>query len=165
MNAPQPSPAPSAEPPEHHRALLAQVRGAYRSLDPVPSGLVPRIQAVLAMAGSDVDAELMQLVEQSSELAGVRGTTAYTLRFQHEQTELMLRISAEGDESRVDGWVVPAEPMSATALAGGAELSGPEVVSAAGRFELAGLRRGLVRLRLEPHDATRPAFLTPTFEI
>ena len=34
-----------------------------------------------------------------------------------------------------------------------------------GRFEIAGLPRGLVRLRLEPHDPARPAFATAGFEI
>ena len=87
--------------------LLAVVRDVWERHDPVPEHLVAAMQATAAIAASDLDAELMELVERSTEL----------------------------------------------------------VVTESGRFELTGLPLGLLRLRLEPHDATRPAFATPTFEI
>ncbi|MCW2765919.1 MAG: hypothetical protein JWO11_1878 [Nocardioides sp.] len=146
--------------------LLNVVRTIWTERDPVPDGLVARMQAAAAMAGSDLDVELMLLVERSTELVGARGsaTTSYTLRFVHGDTDLLLRIAADGGESRVDGWIVPPEPMTVRAIpADGNPYAA--VVSETGRFELTGLPTGLMRLRLEPHDPDRPAFATPTFEI
>ncbi len=145
--------------------LLGIVRDVWEQRDPAPGHLVATMQAAAAMAASDVDAELMEFVERSTELAGARGSTAYTLRFVHGDTDLLLRVAVDGDRSRVDGWIVPPEPMTVRALPG--ETPGPHsaVVTASGRFELTDLPLGLLRLRLEPHDATRPAFATPTFEI
>lgn len=145
--------------------LLRVVRDVWERRDPVPEHLVAAMQATAAMATSDLDTELMELVERSAELAGARGSTAYTLRFVHDDTDLLLRVAVDGDHSRVDGWVVPPEPMTVRALPG--ELPAPyaAVITESGRFELTDLPLGLLRLRLEPHDTTRPAFATPTFEI
>ena len=148
--------------------LLGVVRTVWTERDPVPDGLVARMQAAAAMAGSDLDVELMELVERSSELAGARGggaTTSYTLRFVHGDTDLLLRVAVDGDRSRVDGWVVPPEPMTVRALPGADPAPHSAVVTETGRFELTDLPLGLLRLRLEPHDTTRPAFATRAFEI
>jgi hypothetical protein len=117
------------------------------------------------MAASDLDVELMELVEQATELVGARGSTSYTLRFVHGDTDLLLRVAVDGDRSRVDGWVVPPEPMTVRALPGENPSDWSSVVTDTGRFELTDLPLGLLRLRLEPHDTARPAFATPTFEI
>ena len=65
----------------------------------------------------------------------------------------------------IDGWVVPPEPMTIRALPGERPAPHGAVVSDSGRFEITDLPLGLLRLRLEPHDVSRPAFATPTFEI
>jgi hypothetical protein len=145
--------------------LLGVVRDVWERWDPVPEHLVAAMQAAAALAASDLDVELMELVERSTELVGARGSTAYTLRFVHGDTDLLLRVAVDGDRSRVDGWVVPPEPMTVRALPGEQPSPYDAVVSESGRFELTGLPLGLLRLRLEPHDVTRPAFATPTFEI
>ena len=73
--------------------LLAVVRRVWDERDPVPEGLVERMQAVVQseviLEGIDLDYELLVLVERSNELAGARGTAAYTLRFASEDTELL----------------------------------------------------------------------------
>jgi hypothetical protein len=148
--------------------LLAIVRRVWEERDPVPAGLVRRMQGAADLAefetGLALDLELMTLADRSYELNGARGTAAYTLRFVHEDVNLLLRIAADGDHSRVDGWIVPAEPMTVRAI-----LDEPEtraaVVNDGGRFEITGLPLGLMRLRLEPHDSGRAPFATPTFEI
>jgi hypothetical protein len=145
--------------------LLAVVREVYERHDPVPEHLVPAMQAAAAMAASDLDVELMELVERSTELVGARGSSAYTLRFVHDGTDLLLRIAVDDGRSRVDGWVVPPEPMTVRALAGDGPVAHEAVVTETGRFELTDLPVGLLRLRLEPHDVDRPAFATPAFEI
>jgi hypothetical protein len=146
-------------------ALLGVVRDVWERHDPVPDHLVPAMQAAAAIAASDLEVELMELVEQATELVGARGSTSYTLRFVHGDTDLLLRVAVDGERSRVDGWVVPPEPMTVRALPGENPRDWSSVVTETGRFEITDLPLGLLRLRLEPHDTTRPAFATPTFEI
>ena len=146
-------------------ALLGIVRDVYDRHDPVPDHLVAAMQAAAASAATDLDLELMELVERSTELAGARGSTSYTLRFVHGDTDLLLRIAVDNGRSRVDGWIVPAEAMTIRALPGDEPAAHEAVVSESGRFALTDLPVGLMRLRLEPHDIARPAFATPTFEI
>jgi hypothetical protein len=151
--------------------LLAVVRSVYDDRDPVPAGLVGRMQDAARDAadelGFNLDVELMTLLERSSELAGTRGEaatrSAYTLRFVHGQVDLLLRVAPEGERSRIDGWVVPPEPITIRVIHDDGSTHAA-VVSDTGRFDLADVPVGLVRLRLEPHD-DRPPFVTPTFEI
>ncbi|WP_182525081.1 hypothetical protein [Nocardioides dongkuii] len=150
--------------------LLAVVRTVWEERDPVPPGLVERAQAAAGLAATDaatdaaldLDGELvalMELVERSEELVGARGSATYTLRFVHGETDLLVRIAVDDGRSRIDGWVVPPEPM--TVRAGGHEAT----VTDTGRFELDDLPLGMLRLDLEPHDAHRAPFATPAFEI
>ena len=154
--------------------LLAGIRQHWEARDPVPDGLVARLQTASALAASDLydvglDIELMLLVERTEELAGARGasTTAYTLRYAHDGVDLLLRVSSEGATSRIDGWVVPPSPVTLvvqrdidTGWTDDATLE----VGDAGRFELADLHPGMLRLRLEPVDGST-SFMTPAFEI
>ncbi len=57
-------------------ALLEIVRDVWQRHDPVPKHLVSAMQAAAALADSDIDLELMVLVERSAELAGARGSTS-----------------------------------------------------------------------------------------
>ena len=153
--------------------LLAVVRSVYAEADPVPTGLVERMQAATRDAAEDLgislELELMTLLEQSSELAGTRGVgdaatrSVYTLRFVHGQVDLLLRVAPEGERSRIDGWVVPPEPITVRVLHDDGTVLAA-LVSDTGRFDIPDVPLGLVRLRLEPHDDRAP-FVTPTFEI
>lgn len=152
--------------------LLGVVRGHWADRDPVPDGMVARLQAVAALAAADqydvgLDLELMLLVERTDELAGTRGargsTTAYTLRFAHEGVDLLLRVSGDGAASRIDGWVVPPAPTTVSVLRE-AEVVASVEVGDTGRFELPGLAPGMLRVRLEPADGST-SFMTPAFEI
>ncbi|MFJ9389890.1 hypothetical protein ACIRON_13790 [Nocardioides sp. NPDC101246] len=159
--------------------LLGLVRQAYVSGDPVPGGLISRMQAAAAGAaeesGLGLDLELMLLVESSSdvEAAGVRSAaptsarSAYTLRFAQSGVDVLVRVASDTDTTaRLDGWVVPGSPMTVRAIRAD-EVRTPIVavtLGASGRFELTSLPAGLIRLRFEPADGSA-AFLTPTFEI
>jgi hypothetical protein len=147
--------------------LLAGVRTFWEVQDPVPTDMVARLQTVAALAASDtdLDIELMLLVERTEELAGARGasTTAYTLRFAHEGVDLLLRISTDGSAPRIDGWVVPPAPVNVIVFRDEDTLATLEVGDT-GRFELPDLTSGMLRLRLEPTDGSTP-FITPAFEI
>jgi hypothetical protein len=147
--------------------MLAGIRTYWEATDPVPEGMVARLQAAAALAASDtdLDLELMLLVERSDELTGARGasTTAYTLRFAHDGVDLLLRISSDGSRPRIDGWVVPPSPVVVVVLRD-ADVLATLDVGDTGRFELPDLTPGMLRLRLEPADGST-AFVTPAFEI
>lgn len=151
---------------------LQQLADLWRERDPVPDNLVERMQSLaraeVDLMATDWDYELLALVERSTELAGARsgGSSALTLRFAEGDVELMLRIVEGGTGPRIDGWVVPARPMTATLLTpDGRDAGASVVVDGTGRFELSRLTHGLVRLRLDPNDADGTPVLTPTFEI
>ena len=150
--------------------ILERLADVWRERDPVPPGLADRMaryaRGESALLTTDWDRELMVLVERSTLLAGVRsaGTSALTLRFATDEVDLLVRLAGD----RIDGWIVPSlrarvrltrldEEESATV---GTAEAGDD-----GRFELSGLPSGAVRLHLDPLDAARPGFVTPTFEI
>jgi hypothetical protein len=147
--------------------LLGAVRTYWDTADPVPDGMVARLQTAAALAASDtdLDIELMLLVERTADLAGARGssTSAYTLRFAHEGVDLLLRVSSDGTAPRIDGWVVPPSPVTITLLRGEESLATHEVGDT-GRFECPDLTPGMLRLRLDPTDGST-TFMTPAFEI
>ncbi len=152
--------------------LLKIVRQVWEERDPVPEGLVERMQAVVQteaiLAETDLDYELLVLVERSTELAGARGTAAYTLRFAHGDIEVLLRAAAGDGGSRIDGWLAPAAAMCvrATEVTDHGEGRSSEVdADARGRFVFTDLQPGLYRLWLTPADAEGAAFGPPAFEI
>ena len=92
--------------------------------------------------------------------------TAYHLRRGGADVTLVdARETGRGAAEVNAGWIVPAEPMTIRALPGDSPSAHDAVTTESGRFELTDLPVGLLRLRLEPHDTSRPAFATPTFEI
>ena len=154
-----------------HEDLLGVVRAAWQERDPMPDGLVARMQelarAESELLATDWDVELLELLDRSEELAGARGGSgAFTIRFGHDEVDLLLRIVAGGGATRIDGWVVPGLPLTAQVLEPDGTDRGHSVeVSADGRFEVTDAGSGLTRLRLEPHEPDRTTIVTPTFEI
>ncbi len=158
----------------------------WAAVDPVPAGLIARMQAVASaeaeLVDSDFDYELMLLVERSTELAGARGSSsAYTLRFAYDDVDLLVRAVAAngtspnsaGSESsggtRIDGWVVPPGEITVRAQfvsrdGGSGENEWESTVDGHGRFEFRDLPSGMVRLWLTPGSGGKP-IATPTFEI
>ena len=71
--------------------LLDHLERVWSSRDPVPAGLVERMQALVAaeleLRDTDLDYELLLLIERTNELAGVRGGEAYTLQFSGENLD------------------------------------------------------------------------------
>lgn len=152
-------------------ALLQVVREVWTEHDPVPEGLVQRMQAAvtaeLEVAATDLDAELLVLVSREEMLTGARGSAAYTLRFSSGETDLLVRaVETTKGKARLDGWVSPPRAVSVTAT------TVPETGSAwsalsddTGRFEFTDLPTGMVRLQLRPDRAPGEPFGTPAFEI
>lgn len=87
--------------------LLDHLERVWSSRDPVPAGLVERMQALVAaeleLRDTDLDYELLLLIERTNELAGVRGGEAYTLQFSGENLDLLVRPPAARASGR-PGW-------------------------------------------------------------
>ncbi|KQY57406.1 MULTISPECIES: hypothetical protein [unclassified Nocardioides] len=151
--------------------LLQVVREVWTERDPMPAGLVERMQAAveaeLAIAGTDFDVELLMLVSREEMLAGARGTATYTLRFSSDDIDLLVRaVGAPEGGTRLDGWVSPAGPVTVHATPVPDTGRSWEVESDdTGRFEFTDLPAGMVRLHLTPRDTGLKPFATPAFEI
>jgi hypothetical protein len=91
-------------------AVLAELRGLYERVDPVPDGLVEQVQFALALESFDVDvlrprsAGLLALATRGEE-------QTRTITFDTESLTIMISISAIGaDRVRIDGWLAPPAP-------------------------------------------------------
>ncbi len=151
--------------------LLDHLERVWSSRDPVPAGLVERMQALVAaeleLRDTDLDYELLLLIERTNELAGVRGGEAYTLQFSGENLDLLVRAAGgEGERTtRLDGWVVPAAEVSVRVERIDGTLGSWDTSSdERGRFEFGGLAAGMYRLWLTREPGGKP-FGTPAFEI
>lgn len=154
---------------------LADMAAMWDAIDPVPEGLIARMQTLAAveaeLVASDLDYELMLLVERSTELAGARGSAAYTLRFAYDDVDLLVRAAGSNGvpKTRLDGWIVPPGDITVRAqFVSKDNAADPEFecqVDANGRFEFSELPTGMVRLWLMPGGDGAKPFATPTFEI
>lgn len=152
--------------------LLTRLQTMWDEADPVPTGLVARMQAVVAaeaaVVDADIDYELMMLVERAHELTGARGSASYTLRFTYDDVDLLVRAGGSNGVpiTRVDGWIVPPADVTVRAERLGEDgLTREVAVDAHGRFEIHDLPIGLYRLWLLPREEGRKPFATPAFEI
>lgn len=158
---------PSDPPPS-----LDDLAQMWREADPPPPGLADRLIAVLSLQDLDGEYELLTLVERTRQLLGTRGEgDALTIAFAARGHSLMMRVSplAEG-RRRVDGWVGP--PQAVRVQLFGAKGGDPLECTAdqSGRFEMANVLSGPVRLLVTgwnrtDAEAETPGFCTPVFEL
>ena len=157
--------------------LMDAIRDLWEAADPPPPDLADGVLAALAAADLELEYELMTLIETNG-LPRVRGTQhtttdgPWTLEYSSDTCHLLVRVSTVDGVRRIDGWVVPAVPMSvalAPAGAGGDVVAQEARVDGNGRFEFAAPGTGQARLSFTPDvtgdaDAPRP-FATPPFLI
>lgn len=151
---------------------LGDLAGVYERFDPMPDGLVARMQRVarseVELASFDLDLELLELVERTLVPVGARGSSsAYTLRFAYEQVDLLVRVATDDEAgrrlNRLDGWLVPPVPISVRVLCLDPDDDSRALETAVdglGRFEFSGVPTGMVRLLLtgDEHHLATPAF-------
>jgi hypothetical protein len=139
--------------------LLDILRDCYSQLDPMPHTLVERSLFALAWAADPADAgvELLRIAGQRElEAVGARGEEARVITFETESVTVMIRISAEGELLRIDGWLAPpgvrrVELRTATCTV-------TALADEQGRFVLERVRQGLAQLAVHRHgDEEEPA--------
>lgn len=154
-------------------ALLDAVGDLYDVLDPPPADLA---EGVLARIETEnLDAELLTLVEFDKELAGVRSVTmlrapdevgTWSLEYLGPGFRVQVRISRGQRQARLDGWVVPARPMTVSLTATGKRGSTDEAqVSESGRFEFPVTPTGACRLTFFTDASGARPLVTPPFWI
>jgi hypothetical protein len=144
---------------------LDRVAAVYESLDPVPAGLVDRIQFGITLDA--LHAEIAQL-QRSDDLLGVRSgeaTEVQTVTFTSASLTTMVTITPTSSERvRVDGWVAPGGGVMVELRTVGDTLH--TTADADGRFVFGEVPRGLAQFVLRtPTAGTHPPVVTPAIEL
>lgn len=144
--------------------LMRQTAAIFDALDPVPDGLVDRINFGLTLEA--LHAEIAEL-QRSASLVGVRAeadSAVESITFTSSSLTTMITITpTSGDRVRVDGWIAPGGVVSVElrARTETRETSSDED----GRFVFEDVPRGLAQLVLRPAgDDSRPV-VTPAIDI
>jgi hypothetical protein len=145
--------------------LIQRIADLYDAVDPLPGGLVERLQFAISLDA--LNAELAELQQQPLRALSARGaetSEVKTLTFTSDSLTTMVTISAAGpDRVRIDGWVAPGAGVTVELrqLAGAQEVD----ADADGRFVFEDVPHGLTRFFLRAADASRPPVITPAVEI
>jgi tetratricopeptide (TPR) repeat protein len=145
------------QPPDE--GLLAAIRSAFETADPVPAGLVERIRFAVALADENgIASELAAYAGTEQGQAGegalaalARGAAeeSRTITFDSSELTIMIRVDANPEgTARVDGWLAPPHRCQVEiALIGGSLTAHAD---ADGRFAFPSVPRGTVRLVVRP---------------
>ena len=143
--------------------ILGSLREMWDAVDPLPEGLTDRIQ--FAMSVASLEAEVARIVEESEALASVRSTyeRATSVTFETSSVSAMLDIDEVGpDTVDITGWV-SVKPMEVELRE--SSRSRFTHTDANGRFEFAGITRGLVHLVFRASEPGSRPIITPAIEL
>lgn len=144
-------------------AVLNSLRAYYDEHDPVPDGMVERIQFELTLDA--LHAEVATLTQIDLADAGARSAqteSVRTITFTSESMTTMVTISPEGDDTvRVDGWAAPGDGIRVEVLL--ADGSRETRADDDGRFVFEGVPVGLAKFALHPTGGT--TVVSPTIEL
>lgn len=145
-------------------ALLAAVRAVYDEVDPVPDGLVERIQFELTLDA--LHAEVATLTQLDLATSGARSDSTESVRtitFTADAVTTIISLTPAPDgKVRVDGWAAPGAGLLIEALL--ADSRQETRADPDGRFVFDGLPTGLAKFALHttnragaPHTVVTPA--------
>lgn len=142
--------------------IFGNLKSMYEVLDPPPPHLADAMIAAIAAEDLDTEYALLSLLSRTNELVGTRGSGPLTIEFAYDDVTVLVRVSdgpAEGTR-RIDGWITPAADGGVRVALEDDEFSAD---LAGGRFELAEIPAGLIRIWFDVEG--RDDLATPTFEI
>ena len=136
--------------------ILAQLATLYDTIDPVPFGLLDRIDFALAVA--ELEADIAELTR--GELAGVRGEETDSVTFTSGSLSLMVTTVVSARHVRVDGWVTsPGAEIDVV----GEGVTRTVAADDSGRFAVEDVPRGRAHFVVR-REGYRPV-ITPSIEI
>jgi hypothetical protein len=148
-------------------AILNSLRAFYDENDPVPDGLVERIQFEITLDALHAEvATLTQLDLASSGTRSAATESVRTITFSSESLTTMVTLTQEPDgQVRVDGWAAPCGRIRVEVLL--ADGSRETYTDADGRFVFSDLPGGLAKfaLHLEREGGETSIVLSPTIEL
>lgn len=136
--------------------ILGELAALYATVDPVPAGLVQRVDFALAVA--ELEADIAELTR--GDLVGARSEETDTVTFTSGSLSLMVTTVVSAHHVRVDGWVTSPGAV-VDVVAEGTTRSA--TADSAGRFVIAEIPRGRVHFVVR-RDGYRPV-ITPSIEI
>jgi hypothetical protein len=155
----------AVEPLDHDDlALLNSLRAYYDEHDPVPDGLVERIQFELTLDA--LQAEVATLTQL--DLSGARGSSTEAVRtitFTSESANTLVTVSPQGENLvRVDGWTAPGAGIRVELLL--ADGARETVADEDGRFVFDHVPTGLAKFALHlPAGSESATVVSPTIEL
>ena len=146
-------------------ALLNSLRAYYDEHDPVPDGLVERIQFELTLDA--LQAEVATLTQLDLSSAGARSASTESVRtitFTSESMTTMVTITPDGEGSvRIDGWAAPGAGIRVEVLL--ADGVRETYADDDGRFVFEQVPTGLAKFALHPADGESTTVVSPTMEL
>lgn len=143
-------------------ALLEQLGEVWARHDPVPAGLVGRLEFALTLDALETEVATLTQVDLAASGSRSGDTEAVrTVTFTSETLDTMVTLTDAPDGTvRVDGWIAPGSAMRVEVLLGSSTL---EVeADEDGRFVLESVPKGLAKFALHPGTRT---VLSPTIEL
>lgn len=150
---------------DRDEAVLGRVRDVFAAADPVPDGLVERLQFAITLDA--LHAELAEL-QRMDGLVGARGgatSDVQTVTFSSQNMTIMITATPVGpDRVRIDGWVADGADLMIELRTASGQLSG--VADVDGRFVFDDVERGMAQFVVRrPEGSTLPPVVTPSVEI
>jgi len=147
-------------------AVLNSVRAYYEESDPVPDGLVERIQFELTLDA--LHAEVATLTRMDLAEASIRSAATEAVRtitFTSESLTTMVTVTPQPDGTvRVDGWASPGAGIRVEVLL--ADSTRETYADSDGRFVFENLPSGLAKFAQHiPQGSEFATVLTPTIEL
>lgn len=144
---------------------LDRIEALYAQLDPVPTGLIERVQFGITLDA--LHAEIAEL-QRSADLVGVRSeglADSQTVTFTSARLTTMVTISVISTEMvRIDGWAVPGAGVTVELRTQDGTLH-TAVADEDGRFAFESVSRGMAQFVLRTADLTDAPVLTPSIEL
>jgi hypothetical protein len=147
-------------------ALLNSLRAYYDEHDPVPDGLVERIQFEITLDA--LQAEVATLTQLDLSTSGARGAApeaVRTITFTSDSATTMVTISPQGkDLVRIDGWAAPGAGIRVELLL--ADGARETIADGDGRFVFDSVPTGLAKFALHLQGGAESAtVVSPTIEL
>jgi hypothetical protein len=145
--------------------LLRQIAALYDFSDPVPAGLIERLQFGITLDALEAEIAQLQRLDQFAGARGEGATEVQTVTFTSASLTTMVTVTPSGaDRVRIDGWAAPGEGLLVELRIVGDKLH--TIADSDGRFVFDDVPRGLAQFLLRaPGDSAHPPVITPSMEI